>query len=67
MRVEKEGIRANRISDNHWAKKELDALAETLETGATQLEMAAALPQRSWEAIRKKLLHMHYSAGDGLS
>jgi len=34
-------------------------LAQAIENGVTQLEMAAALPHRSWEAIRKKIAQVH--------
>jgi len=34
-------------------------LAEAIEIGTTRLEMAAALPHRSWEAIRKKIAQVH--------
>jgi len=58
-RVEKQGIEANRTSGNRWTEDELEALAHTIEIGATQLEIAAALPHRSWEAIRKKIAKVH--------
>ena len=58
-RVEKQGSEANRTSGNRWTKEELEALAEAIENGATQLEMADALPHRSWEAIRKKIAQVH--------
>lgn len=55
MRVEKEGISANRTSGNRWTNEELEALKEAIENEVTQLETAAALPHRSWEAIRKEI------------
>ncbi len=58
-RVEKHGIDADRTSGNRWTNEELRALEKAIETGATQLEMAAALPHRSWEAIRKKIAQIH--------
>lgn len=58
-RVEKQGFDADRTSGNHWTEGELEALARAIETGVTQLEGAAALPHRSWEAIRKKTSQTH--------
>ena len=58
-RVEKKGSDANRTSGNRWTEDELEALAYAIENGATQLEMAAVLPHRSWEAIRKKIAQVH--------
>ena len=34
-------------------------LEELLDRRATQLEIAAALPVRSWEGIRKKIVQLH--------
>jgi hypothetical protein len=58
-RLERDGQQANRTSGNRWTDEELENLAEAIENGVTQLEMAAALPHRSWEAIRKKILQIH--------
>lgn len=55
-RLERDGTRANRTSGNRWTKDELDVLQELLSQRATQLEIAAALPVRSWEAICKKIV-----------
>lgn len=58
-RVEEQGANADRTSGNRWTEEELEALAQAIENGVTQLEMAAALPHRSWEAIRKKIAQVH--------
>jgi hypothetical protein len=58
-RVERDGDKvANRTSGNRWRDDELEILAERLDAGATQLEIAAALPDRTWEAIRKKIVKL---------
>ena len=57
--VETDGAEANKTSGNRWTEDELDALAEAIENGVTQLEMAAVLPRRSWKAIRKKIAQVH--------
>lgn len=36
----------------------MNKLDELLTSGATQLEIAAALPDRTWEAIRKKIVKL---------
>jgi DNA invertase Pin-like site-specific DNA recombinase len=59
VRLERDGNQANRTSGNRWRKDELELLAQVIERGATQLEIAAALPHRSWEAIRKKIVQVH--------
>ena len=59
IRIVRDGSEANRTSGNRWTSKELEALKEAIENGVTQLEMAAALPHRSWEAIRKKIAQVH--------
>lgn len=59
QRVENDGANANRTSGNRWTEDELEALAEAIENGVTQLGMATALPHRSWEAIRKKIAQVH--------
>jgi hypothetical protein len=58
-RLERDGEKANRTSGNRWTNDELEVLEELLERQATQLEIAAALPVRSWEAIRKKIVKLH--------
>lgn len=58
-RVERDGDKVtNRTSGNRWRDDELEILAERLDAGATQLEIAAALPDRTWEAIRKKIVKL---------
>jgi hypothetical protein len=58
-RLERDGEKANRTSGNRWTNDELDVLEKLLARRATQLEIAAALPVRSWEAIRKKIVKLH--------
>jgi hypothetical protein len=58
-RLERDGEKANRTSGNRWTKDELEVLEELVAQRATQLEIAAALPVRSWEAIRKKIVKLH--------
>jgi len=38
-----------------WLKEETDKLAELVERGAPQLEIAATFPNRTWELIRNKI------------
>ena len=47
--VEEQDTDADRTSGNRWTEAELEALADAIENGVTQLEMAAALPHRSWQ------------------
>lgn len=58
-RLERDGEKANRTSGNRWTSDELEVLEGLLARRATQLEIAAALPVRSWEAIRKKIVKLH--------
>ncbi|MBN8593096.1 MAG: hypothetical protein J0M33_15175 [Anaerolineae bacterium] len=58
VRLERDGEKANRTYGNRWRKDELETLEELLNCTATQLEISAALPVRSWEAIRKKILQL---------
>src|SRR5690606_10424567 len=57
-RVDRDGEKANRTSGNRWTKEEYEALEQLLESRATQLEIAAALPIRSWQAIRRKIVQL---------
>jgi hypothetical protein len=56
--LERDGEKANKTSGNRWRKDELEALGCLLDGGAAQLEIAAAPPLRSWEAIRKKIVKL---------
>jgi len=47
-----------RYSGSRWVDEEVKRLDELLDRGATQLELAAALPHRSWEKIRKRVTQM---------
>ncbi len=38
-----------------WKPEEIESLCELLDRGATQLEIAAALPYRSWQGLRQKI------------
>lgn len=58
MRLERDGEKANKTSGNRWRKDQLEALGCLLDSGAAQLEIAAALPVRTWEAIRKKIVKL---------
>jgi hypothetical protein len=59
VRLERDGEKANRTSGNRWTNDEIEVLEELLKSRATQLEISAALPVRSWEAIRKKIVKLH--------
>ncbi len=59
LRLERDGAKANRTSGNRWKQDELKTLNQLIENGATQLEISAALPHRSWEAIRKKIVQQY--------
>jgi hypothetical protein len=52
------GEKANKTTDNRWHKDVLEALGCLLDSRAAQLRIAAALPVRSWEAIRKKTVKL---------
>jgi hypothetical protein len=58
VRLERDGEKANRTYGNRWRKDELETLEELLNCNAAQLEIASALPVRSWQAIRKKIIQM---------
>jgi DNA invertase Pin-like site-specific DNA recombinase len=59
-RVERDGEKeANRTSGNRWTKDEIAILEEMVGKGATQLEIACALPIRTWEAMRKKIVKLY--------
>lgn len=59
VRLERDGNKANRTSGNRWTSEELSILDELVAKRATQLEFSAALPVRTWEAIRKKIVKLH--------
>jgi hypothetical protein len=40
---------------SRWIPEEIALLEKLLDKGATQLEIAAALPHRSWDKIRKRI------------
>lgn len=59
MCPERDCNEANRTSGNRWRKDKLRILKQVIKTEATQLEIAAVLPRRSREAIRKKIAQVH--------
>lgn len=56
LRLANKGKQANVTSGNRWTEDELITLEALIDRWATQLEFSAALPIRSWEAIRKKIV-----------
>jgi hypothetical protein len=54
--LKRDGEKANRTSGNRWTTDELDMPEELLAQRATQLEISAALPYRSWQAIRRRII-----------
>jgi DNA invertase Pin-like site-specific DNA recombinase len=57
-RVERDGEKANKTSGNRWTDEELTILEQLVDEEATQLQICAALPVRTWEAIRKKIVKL---------
>jgi hypothetical protein len=47
-----------RLNGPHWRPKEIEELGSLLDSGASQLELCAALPHRSWAKIRKKITQL---------
>src|SRR5690348_11571324 len=46
----------NGTSGNRWTNDEIEVIEERLAGRATQLEIAAALRYRSWQAIRRRII-----------
>lgn len=57
-RMAQTGGKLPRHTGSRWVDEEVNRLNELLDRGATQLELAAALPHRSWEKIRKRVTQM---------
>jgi len=55
-------VRRTVRKDQVWTLAEIDTLKALAEGGATQLEIARALPTRKWENIRRQL-RLHCGAG----
>ncbi|MEO8613127.1 MAG: hypothetical protein ABI690_34865, partial [Chloroflexota bacterium] len=55
-RLERKEKSQRHTGSARWQKAEMDKLEEMLTSGATQLEIAAALPYRSWQAIRRRII-----------
>jgi hypothetical protein len=49
-------------SDQIWSLRDVDMLCSLVKDGATQLEIAQALPTRKWENIRRQI-RLHFGAG----
>jgi hypothetical protein len=57
-RMAQTGGKLPRHTGSRWVDEEVNRLNELLDRGAAQLELAAALPHRSWEKIRKRVTQM---------
>jgi hypothetical protein len=57
-RMEQTGWKHPRKSGSRWIQEEIEMLETMLDEGATQLELCAALPHRSWAKIRKKITQL---------
>jgi hypothetical protein len=57
-RMERTGWKPPRKSGSRWVQEEIGYLEELLDEGATQLELCAALPHRSWAKIRKRITQL---------
>lgn len=57
-RMEKTGWQNPRKTGSRWVQEEIEKMEKLLDQGATQLELRAALPHRSWAKIRKKITQL---------
>jgi hypothetical protein len=57
-RMEKAGWEHPRKSGSRWIQEEIERMENMLDQGASQLELCAALPHRSWAKIRKKITQL---------
>jgi DNA invertase Pin-like site-specific DNA recombinase len=57
-RMEQTGWKHPRKSGSRWIQEEIDKMENMLDQGASQLELCAALPHRSWAKIRKKITQL---------
>lgn len=55
-RLERKEESQRRTGSARWQEEEMQKLDELLKAEATQLEIAAALPHRSWQAIRRRII-----------
>ncbi|MBK9745994.1 MAG: recombinase family protein [Chloroflexi bacterium] len=55
-RLERKEKSQRHTGSSRWLEAEMNKLDELLTAGATQLEIAAALPYRSWQAIRRRII-----------
>lgn len=60
-RMERTGWKHPRKAGPRWVEEEIEILENMLDEGASQLELCAALPHRSWAKIRKKITQLHGS------
>ena len=57
-RMERTGWKQPRKSGPRWVEEEIEMLRNMLDEGATQLDLCAALPYRSWAKIRRKITQL---------
>lgn len=57
-RMERTGWQRPRRSGSRWIQEEIETLESLLDQGATQPELCAALPHRSWAKIRRKITQL---------
>jgi hypothetical protein len=55
-RLERKEQSQRHTGSARWQESEMNKLDEMLTSEATQLEIAAALPYRSWQAIRRRII-----------
>jgi hypothetical protein len=55
-RLERKEKSQRHTGSSRWLEAEMNKLDELSTAGATQLEIAAALPYRSWQAIRRRII-----------
>lgn len=55
-RLERKEKSQRHTGSARWQESAMNKLDEMLTAGATQLEIAAALPYRSWQAIRRRII-----------
>jgi len=57
-RMERADWKQPRKTGSRWVEEEIEMLENMLDEGATQLDLCAALPHRSWAKIRKKITQL---------
>jgi hypothetical protein len=55
-------VRRTIRKDQVWTLAEIDTVIALVKAGATQLEIASALPKRRWETIRRRI-RLHFGVG----